>query len=57
MQFREFAGMYMEHCHNTQHEDNAMLLRWDIDGGGLVPIPAPNPSPQGTKQPIPTTNT
>ena len=47
MQFREFAGMYMEHCHNTQHEDNAMLVRWDIDGGGLVPIPAPNPSPQG----------
>jgi FtsP/CotA-like multicopper oxidase with cupredoxin domain len=57
LQFREFAGMYMEHCHNTQHEDNAMLLRWDIDGGGLVPIPAPNPSPQGTKQPIPTTTT
>jgi len=45
MQFREFAGMYMEHCHNTQHEDNAMLLRWDIDGG-LSPIPAPNPSPE-----------
>jgi hypothetical protein len=39
--------MYMEHCHNTQHEDNAMLLRWDINGGGLVPLPAPNPSPQG----------
>jgi len=54
MQFREFAGMYMEHCHNTQHEDNAMLVRWDIDGKGLAPIPAPNPSPQGTKSPIPT---
>jgi manganese oxidase len=46
MQFREFMGMYMEHCHNTQHEDNAMLLRWEPNGG-LVPLPAPNPTPQG----------
>ena len=55
MQFREFAGMYMEHCHNTQHEDNAMLLRWDINGGGLVPMDAPNPSPQGQYGTVPTT--
>src|SRR5438552_1191074 len=27
MQFRDFGGMFMEHCHNTTHEDNAMLLR------------------------------
>ena len=27
IRFREFAGTYMEHCHNTQHEDHAMLLR------------------------------
>ena len=46
MQFREFSGMYMEHCHNTQHEDNAMLLRWE-PGTGLVPLPTPNPTPQG----------
>ncbi|MDQ1471483.1 MAG: hypothetical protein QOJ99_2963 [Bryobacterales bacterium] len=46
MQFREFSGMYMEHCHNTVHEDNAMLLRWE-PGTGLVPLPTPNPSPQG----------
>ena len=46
MQFREFSGMYMEHCHNTQHEDNAMLLRWE-PGDGLVPLPTPNPTPQG----------
>jgi FtsP/CotA-like multicopper oxidase with cupredoxin domain len=32
--FREFAGTYVEHCHNTQHEDNAMLLRWDIERPG-----------------------
>ena len=24
LQFRDFGGMYMEHCHNTVHEDNAM---------------------------------
>lgn len=29
IRFREFLGSYMEHCHNTQHEDHAMLLRWD----------------------------
>src|SRR5262249_25497485 len=28
LQFREFIGMYMEHCHNVGHEDNAMLLRF-----------------------------
>jgi len=53
MQFREFTGMYMEHCHNTQHEDNAMLLRWE-PGTGLVPMPTPNPTPQGVTF-IPTT--
>ena len=30
MRFREFLGTFMEHCHNTQHEDHSMLLRWDI---------------------------
>ncbi len=42
--FREFAGTYMEHCHNTQHEDNSMLLRWDIEHPGqfqLMPTPMP----------------
>jgi FtsP/CotA-like multicopper oxidase with cupredoxin domain len=28
MQFRDWGGMFMEHCHNTVHEDNAMLVRW-----------------------------
>jgi FtsP/CotA-like multicopper oxidase with cupredoxin domain len=46
MQFREFAGTFMEHCHNTQHEDHAMLLRWDINGGA-TPLPTPIPSPSG----------
>jgi len=50
MQFRDFGGMFMEHCHNTTHEDNAMLLRWEIDNGGspfLRPLPTPIPTPQG----------
>ncbi len=50
MQFRDFGGMFMEHCHNTTHEDNAMLLRWEIDDNGLPflrPLPTPIPKPQG----------
>lgn len=50
MQFRDFGGMFMEHCHNTVHEDNAMLLRWEIDNSGgafLRPLPTPVPTPQG----------
>jgi FtsP/CotA-like multicopper oxidase with cupredoxin domain len=50
MQFRDWGGMFMEHCHNTSHEDSAMLLRWEINGGGdpfLKPLPAPIPTPHG----------
>ena len=48
LRFREFAGSYMEHCHNTQHEDHAMLLRWDIEHPGQVKLmPAPLPSWDG----------
>src|SRR5215813_1356963 len=50
IQFRDFAGMFMEHCHNTTHEDNAMLLRWELDDTGspfLRPLPTPIPKPQG----------
>ncbi|MFZ6050183.1 multicopper oxidase family protein [Pseudomonas sp. CR3202] len=50
LQFRDFGGMFMEHCHNTTHEDNAMLLRWEIDdlgGAFLRPLPTPIPTPQG----------
>ena len=44
IRFREFAGSYMEHCHNTQHEDHSMLLRWDLEHPGqvmLMPTPLP----------------
>jgi FtsP/CotA-like multicopper oxidase with cupredoxin domain len=50
MQFRDWGGMFMEHCHNTVHEDNAMLMRWEIDNGGapfLRPLPTPIATPQG----------
>ncbi len=57
MQFRDFGGMFMEHCHNTTHEDNAMLLRWEIDDSGgafLRPLPTPIPTPQGVRFQSPT---
>jgi FtsP/CotA-like multicopper oxidase with cupredoxin domain len=50
MQFRDFGGMFMEHCHNTVHEDNAMLMRWEIDNNGapfVRPLPTPISTPQG----------
>ena len=46
--FREFLGSYVEHCHNTQHEDHAMLMRWDIENPGQVLVlPTPMPSWDG----------
>lgn len=48
--FREFAGTYMEHCHNTQHEDHSMLLRWDIEHPGQVQLmPTPLPTWDGVE--------
>ena len=32
--FRDFTGRYPMHCHNTIHEDHAMMLRFDIDDVG-----------------------
>ena len=50
IQFRDWGGMYVQHCHTSTHEDKAMLMRWDLVGGGapsLVPMPTPLPRPQG----------
>lgn len=48
--FREFAGNYMEHCHNTQHEDRAMLMRWDIEHPGqFLTMPTPMPTWDGVE--------
>jgi FtsP/CotA-like multicopper oxidase with cupredoxin domain len=48
IRFREFAGTFVEHCHNTQHEDTAMLLRWDNEHPGqTVRIQTPIPDWDG----------
>lgn len=31
LQFRDMVGRYVTHCHNTVHEDHAMMMRWDIE--------------------------
>lgn len=30
VQFGEYGGAYVSHCHNTVHEDSAMIMRFDI---------------------------
>jgi hypothetical protein len=30
MQFRDYNGRYLIHCHNMNHEDAFMMARWDI---------------------------
>jgi len=32
--FRDWTGRYPLHCHNTVHEDHAMMLRWEIQQQG-----------------------
>lgn len=50
IRFREFAGTYVEHCHNTTHEDHAMLLRWDLEHPGQVELmPTPLPTWDGVE--------
>jgi FtsP/CotA-like multicopper oxidase with cupredoxin domain len=45
---RDFHGTYVEHCHNTQHEDKAMLLRWDAqEPDRKLAIPTPEPGWNG----------
>ncbi|NQY92443.1 MAG: multicopper oxidase domain-containing protein [Deltaproteobacteria bacterium] len=30
LRFRDWTGRYPIHCHNTVHEDHAMMLRWEV---------------------------
>jgi FtsP/CotA-like multicopper oxidase with cupredoxin domain len=53
MQFRDWGGMFMQHCHNTTHEDHAMLMRWEINDSG-APFLRPLPTPQGVRFQNPT---
>jgi FtsP/CotA-like multicopper oxidase with cupredoxin domain len=52
VQFGEYGGAYVQHCHNTVHEDFAMLMRIQLLTGvagspQTVITPTPNPSPDG----------
>lgn len=52
VRFSEYGGAYVQHCHNTVHEDFAMLMRLDLltnpDGRPQAAIiPTPNPTPDG----------
>jgi FtsP/CotA-like multicopper oxidase with cupredoxin domain len=52
IQFGEYGGSYVNHCHNTVHEDFAMLARIQlltgVAGSPQTAItPTPNPSPEG----------
>jgi len=44
---RDFLGHYVQHCHNTMHEDHAMLLRWDASNTGAVLLDTPMPTFDG----------
>lgn len=46
MRFRDFTGKYLIHCHNMNHEDNVMMVRWDI-----VDNPPPQPVANFTPNP------
>ncbi|MNN56961.1 Spore coat protein A [compost metagenome] len=30
IRFRDYVGKYVMHCHNLIHEDQAMMLRFDV---------------------------
>jgi FtsP/CotA-like multicopper oxidase with cupredoxin domain len=52
VQFGEFGGSYVNHCHNSLHEDFAMLTRIQlltgVPGSPQTAItPTPNPTPDG----------
>src|SRR5215472_6048169 len=52
IQFGEYGGSYVNHCHNTVHEDFALLMRIQLlTGAAGTPqaavTPTPNPTPDG----------
>jgi FtsP/CotA-like multicopper oxidase with cupredoxin domain len=44
---RDFLGEYVQHCHNTMHEDHSMLLRWDSSKNGTILLDTPMPTFDG----------
>jgi FtsP/CotA-like multicopper oxidase with cupredoxin domain len=60
VRFGEFGGSYVNHCHNTVHEDFAMLLRYQLQtpppgdplwkgAAQYMPTDTPLPTPSGVK--------
>ena len=58
VQFGEYGGAYVTHCHNTVHEDWAMLMRYDVltdpnnkknSQTHVSVVPTPKPSPNGVE--------
>src|SRR5215207_5300372 len=52
VQFGEYGGSYVQHCHNTVHEEFALLQRIQFLTGvtgspQTMVTPTPNPSPDG----------
>ena len=52
VRFGEYGGAYVNHCHNTVHEDFALLMRIQlltgVAGSPQAQVtPTPNPSPDG----------
>ncbi|HEX3302071.1 MAG TPA: multicopper oxidase domain-containing protein, partial [Thermomicrobiales bacterium] len=50
IQFGEYGGSYVNHCHNTVHEDFALLMRIQLlsaAGPQVAVTPTPNPTPDG----------
>jgi FtsP/CotA-like multicopper oxidase with cupredoxin domain len=47
LRFREWFNRYMIHCHNLGHEDNFMLVRWDV-GTATSLVTSPFKDPAGT---------
>lgn len=49
VQFGEFGGAYVQHCHNTVHEDFAMLMRYQVISDNGEPQLAISPTPIPTE--------
>ena len=51
VQFGEYGGSYVNHCHNTVHEDFAMLMRNQLFARNADVVmgvtKTPNPTPSG----------
>jgi len=56
IQFGEYGGSYVNHCHNTVHEDFALLMRIQLLVSGITGSPPFPPQTLVTDTPNPTEN-